>query len=239
MDDFLHNLRSGKLKQPERPNRPYGDQQYKGGPRRNMNIMDRRKRENDNRESYERLNAIKELLESLTKSQKRLAEACEARITVESRKAQALEILAKNIYRMLNPNAADADGLFDKVAPTAPSEPQPAESFADSGSEESFAASPPFEPEPIFEEEEPEEIEMQAAEKALTAERPDESVRDSKRLSETDRQTIVALIKQMRDNGDNWEQIARQIADQGYPTLSGKGSWRGIMAKNLYEKSSS
>jgi hypothetical protein len=239
MDDFLHNLRSGKLKQPDRPNRPYSDQQYKGGPRRNMNIMDRRKRENDTRESYERLNAIKDLLESLTKSQKRLAEAYEARISVETRKAQALEILATNIYRMLNPNAADAEGLFDTVVSVAPSDPQPAETIVDNDSAESFATLAPFEAEPIFEDEEPEEIEVEAAAKSMMTEKSDESVRDSKRLSETDRQTIVAQIKQMRDNGDNWEQIARQIADQGYPTLSGKGSWRGIMAKNLYEKSSS
>ena len=42
MDDFLHNLRSGKLKQSDRSNRSYGDSQYKGGQRRNA--MDRRKK---------------------------------------------------------------------------------------------------------------------------------------------------------------------------------------------------
>ena len=55
-------------------------------------------------------------------------------------------------------------------------------------------------------------------------------------LTDTQRQTLYTLISQMRDKGNKWEQIARDIASQGYPTVSGKGTWRGAMAKNLYEK---
>ena len=83
MDDFLHNLRSGKLKQQDRSNRPYNDQQYKGGQRRPM--VDRRKKDYDNRESIERLAVLKEVLENLAEVQKRMAEAYEARNTVEER----------------------------------------------------------------------------------------------------------------------------------------------------------
>ena len=85
MDDFLHNLRSGKLKQPDRSNRPYSDPQYKGGQRRNA--MDRRKKELD---AFERLNAVKEALESISETQKRMAEAYEARTRAEERKARAM-----------------------------------------------------------------------------------------------------------------------------------------------------
>ena len=107
MDDFLHNLRSGKLKQGDRSNRSYGDQQYKGGPRRNA--MDRRKGHYDNKESTERLNAIKEVIEALTDTQKRMAEAYQARTAAEERKARAIEILAKSVYRLANPNASAAE----------------------------------------------------------------------------------------------------------------------------------
>jgi hypothetical protein len=112
MDDFLHNLRSGKLKHPDRSNRPYSDPQYKGGQRRN--VMDRRKKELD---AFERLGAVKEVLESISETQKHMVQAYEARTKAEERKARALEVLAKNLYRMLNPQAQDADELFTAVAP--------------------------------------------------------------------------------------------------------------------------
>ena len=70
MDDFLHNLRSGKLKQPDRSGRTYGDPQYKN----KRNLMDRRKRDQDSKESFERLNVIKEILETVSETQKRMAE---------------------------------------------------------------------------------------------------------------------------------------------------------------------
>ena len=82
MDDFLHNLRSGKLKQGDRSNRPYD----KGGARRNM--MDRRKGHYDNnKESSERLNAIKEVLEALTETQKRVAEAYQGNLGLHGQSA--------------------------------------------------------------------------------------------------------------------------------------------------------
>lgn len=202
MDDFLHNLRSGKLKQSDRSNRPYGDSQYKGGQRRNA--MDRRKKELD---AFERLSAVKDALESISSTQKRMAEAYEARTRAEERKARALEVLAKNIYRMLNPEAKDVDDLFAFNPPTLAT--SPAEDPAAEESEEVAAE---------------EEIEQ------------DRESTQSQKLSEAERQKLFVIIDRMRIAGDNWEKIARHIASQGYSTVSGKGSWRGIMAKNLYEK---
>jgi hypothetical protein len=202
MDDFLHNLRSGKLKQSDRSNRSYGDSQYKGGQRRNA--MDRRKKELD---AFERLNAVKEALESISSTQKRMAEAYEARTRAEERKARAMEVLAKNIYRMVNPEAKDVDGLFA-------SDPQP---IAASASE--AAAS--------------EDSEDMAAEEEVE---PERTAAQSRKLNEAERQRLFVIIDRMRIAGDNWEKIARHIASQGFSTVSGKGSWRGIMAKNLYEK---
>ena len=210
MDDFLHNLRSGKLKQPDRSNRPYNDPQYKGSQRRN--VMDRRKKEFD---AFERLNAVKEVLETISETQKRMAEAYDLRTRAEERKARAIEVLAMNIYRMLNPDAKDVEKLFTSAAPAAISRTEPEKkAYSDAG-----------------EPDHPNEEKDLAAE---TSAPPAPSGSD--KLTEEDRQRLFVVIGQMRNEGDNWEKIARHIAGQGFPTASGKGNWRGIMVKTLYEK---
>jgi len=216
MDDFLHNLRSGKLKQQDR-SRSYNDPQYKSGQRRGA--MDRRKKE---LETFERLNAVKEVLEAISETQKRMADAYEERTQAENRKARAMEVLAKNLYQMLNPNARDVDALF---APEP--EPEPvAEPIAEPVAEPSA--------EPVAEAvAEPEkEVEVQAP----SEESDTEAATAPRKLTKDQRQELFNLIGEMRDSGTKWEQIARHIASQGYPTASGKGIWRGVMAKNLYEK---
>ena len=204
MDDFLHNLRSGKLKQHDR-GRSYNDPQYKSGQRRGA--MDRREKEI---EAFERLNAVKEVLETISETQKRMAEAYEERTHAENRKARAMEVLAKNLYQMLNPNAQNVDALF-APEPAPVSEPAP-------------------EPESERSVEPASEIESPLENSDIdTASAP-------QKLTDKQRQTLFNLIGEMRDAGTKWEQIARHIAAEGYPTASGKGIWRGVMAKNLYEK---
>lgn len=194
MDDFLHNLRSGKLKQQDR-GRSYNDPQYKSGQRRGA--MDRRKKE---LETFERLNAVKEVLETISETQKRMADAYEERTRAENRKARAMEVLAKNLYQMLNPKAQNADALF---APESAQEPAAEPAKAIKAPEQEVVAKPAASPE---------------------------------KLTPQQRQTLFNLIGEMRDAGSKWEQIARHISSEGYPTASGKGTWRGVMAKNLYEK---
>lgn len=194
MDDFLHNLRSGKLKQHDRSTRSYNDPQYKGGQRRSA--VDRRKKE---LEIFERLNAVKEVLENISVTQKRMAEAYEARTKAEERKAQAMEVLAKNIYRLLNPDADNIDTLFALELPA-------------------------------------EITSAVECENPAAAPKPVAKAKTSKKLSADDRQVLGNLIGQLRNEGYNWEKIAREIASQGYPTVSGKGTWRGVMVKNLYAK---
>ena len=201
MDDFLHNLRSGKLKQHDRSNRPFSDPQYKGGHRRGP--MDRRKKD---MESSELLSAVKDVLESIAETQKRMVAAYEARNKVEERKARTMEVLAQNIKRLFNPHTDDADMLFssgpvDGNAPTDGSE-KPA---------------PPA--------------------KANTKTAP--QAKTTKKLTTEEREVLCELIDKLRTQGYNWEKIAREIVSRGYSTVSGKGTWRGVMARNLYEKLSS
>jgi hypothetical protein len=207
MDDFLHNLRSGKLKQDR--SRSYNDPQYKSGQRRGA--MDRRKKE---LETFERLNAVKEVLEAISETQKRMADAYEERTLAEHRKARAMEVLAKNLYQMLNPNAKNIDGLF---APEPVSEPviEPAGAIeAPTGD----ADAPTGDAD------------------APTGDADTDETPAPRKLTDEQRQDLFNLIGEMRDSGSKWEQIARDIASKGYPTASGKGTWRGVMAKNLYEK---
>ena len=231
MDDFLHNLRSGKLKQPDRSNRHFNDPQYKGAPRRNP--MDRRKREFDNnKEASERLSAIKEVLDTLAETQKRMAESYEARTRAEERKAVALEVLAKNIYRMLNPNAKDVDDLF-----ALPEEPDGPPEFAAYEQDAPFETAaidtgPAEEASQAYAESQPEAEEHVSGDDEETEE-PDQN---SRKLSTQERRKVFEFSERLRKEGNSWENIARQVAAQGYPTISGKGIWRGVMVKNLHEK---
>lgn len=95
MDDFLHNLRSGNLKQPDRNRRQYGDSQYKGPQRRTG--AERRKRDQESGLQSEALMAIKDLLKSILENQKRMAEVLDERNKAEERKAVALEQIAQRM----------------------------------------------------------------------------------------------------------------------------------------------
>ncbi len=204
MDDFLHNLRSGKLKQGDRSNRSYNDPYNKGGQRR---MPDRRKRE---LETFERLNAVKEVLVTISETQKRMADAYEARTKAEERKARAMEVLAQNLYRTLNPGAK--------------------------GEELSFTSESDKDPDPPA----MEEIAPSPKPTAQAHKKPAASAEQTpKKLTPEIRLTLYKMIAKMRDEGNGWESIARHIASQGYPTASGKGIWRGITAKNLYDKMAS
>jgi hypothetical protein len=219
MDDFLHNLRSGKLKQPDRSSRPYSDSNYKSVQRRN--IMDRRKRDYANKDSLERMEAIKEILESLSESQKRMADAYEARTRAEERKVRSLELLAQNLYRMLNPNAKNVEELF---------------------------ADPPSGGEPDIGNGTTMEIENSTDDaqntNRVSAEAPgyaekNNSEGHANQVKENNWQGLINLISKLREQGNSWEFIAREIADKGYPTVSGRGTWRGAMVKNFFEKMAS
>jgi hypothetical protein len=215
MDDFLHNLRSGKLKQPDRTNRPYGDQ-YKGGPRRNIN--DRRKREYESKESFERLNAIKDVLETLAETQKRMAKAYEARNRAEERKARAIEVLAMNISKMVNPESGDIEALFAQPV------------SANAQEEIEMVIEDPDDRDQLIE-----DIETRADEPDVDMQGDDEQTETDK-LANDSRKALFKLIENLRAEGSSWVKIAREITDQGFPTISGRGSWRGTMAKNFYEK---
>lgn len=95
MDDFLHNLRSGKLKQPDRGRRDYTD--YKGPQRRAGN--ERRKPDYYAKVTSENFALVKDSLDLLAENQKRIADAMAARKKTEARIADALETIAAMMGR--------------------------------------------------------------------------------------------------------------------------------------------
>ncbi|WP_419656948.1 uncharacterized protein Dvar_60760 [Desulfosarcina variabilis str. Montpellier] len=123
MDDFLHNLRSGKLKQTDRGRRDYSD--YKG-PQRRVN-SDRRKTDYYAKVTNENFALIKEALDALSVSQKRIADAMAERGKTEARIADALENIAKMMEgRHLETEEAisqpDETSNMESEAPPHPSE---------------------------------------------------------------------------------------------------------------------
>lgn len=91
MDDFLHNLRSGKLKQPDR-GRSHSD--YKGPQRRVSS--ERRRTDYYAKVTGEHFGLVKDAIESLAGQQKRIADALVANENAQTRIAGALEtIVAK------------------------------------------------------------------------------------------------------------------------------------------------
>ena len=95
MDDFLHNLRSGKLKHPDRGRRDYTD--YKGPQRRAGN--ERRKPDYYAKVTGENFALVKDSLDALADHQKRIADAMAARKKTDARIADALETIAAMLGR--------------------------------------------------------------------------------------------------------------------------------------------
>ena len=92
MDDFLHNLRTGKNKPFDRNRKQFENNNYKNPDRQNVN--DNRRREPFQRiPSTDHLPAIIKLLEVISESQKRLVEIEDRRSATEERMAAILENL--------------------------------------------------------------------------------------------------------------------------------------------------
>ena len=126
MDDFLHNLRSGKLKQPDRGRRDYSE--YKGPQRRAGS--ERRRTDYYAKVTGEHFSMVKDALDSLADQQKRIAEALSRRSDAESRIADVLESIAVMLGHHLGvdvplakAHAADDGSVPAKVSETAPEAP--------------------------------------------------------------------------------------------------------------------
>lgn len=192
MDDFLHNLRSGKLKQPDRGRRDYTD--YKGPQRRAGS--ERRRTDYYTKVTSENFALVKDSLDGLAENQHRIADALAANAKTTARIADALEAIVQMVQHHWNaPHTLQAPA---GESPSAPVEAAP---------EPNTSAGTPAADTPA-----------------------DDSMPD-----ERDRDVLLDTIAAMRSKNDSWEKIARYLAEQRIPTVSGKGKWRGVAVKKYWD----
>jgi hypothetical protein len=176
MDDFLHNLRSGKLKQQAHPKRqPNGHHSNRSQRQPTIN------RRNGNEIPTQLLNAFRETLGSINTTLKDIADKQESLARIEKRNTKALETIADGLQRMFGRPDTREIPMVSKSNPSV-DETKP------------------------------------------------------RKLSDNDQEAVGIIIRNMRSYGDGWEKIGRTITALGYPTVSGRGKWRGVLVKNLYEK---
>ncbi len=114
MDDFLHNLRSGKLKQPDRGRRDYTD--YKGPQRRAGN--ERRKPDYYAKVTSENFALVKGSLDLLAENQKHIADAIAAGEETNTRIADAVEAIVDMMKGLPgNADVLSADSGPSQVTP--------------------------------------------------------------------------------------------------------------------------
>jgi hypothetical protein len=97
MDDFLHNLRTGKNKPFDRNRKQFDSNGYKGTERQGPND-NRRKEAFQRSPPVDHFPAIKLLLGDITDGQRRQAEIDDRRATAEERIASALERIASVFF---------------------------------------------------------------------------------------------------------------------------------------------
>ena len=123
MDDFLHNLRTGKNKAYDRKRRtyenPHSRMQERQGNRKSKPFHQNRDLSNES------LTAIRKALDEISGNQKRLAEINTQRVAVEERKAEALESIVSYLKSHYRP-AAGPPAAPAAPAPKAPESVAPA-----------------------------------------------------------------------------------------------------------------
>jgi hypothetical protein len=203
MDDFLHNLRTGKNKPFDRNRKQFDNNGYKSPERQGPND-NRRKDAFQRSPPVDHFPAIKILLGDITDGQRRQAEIDDRRATAEERIASALERIASGFFEK-NLAAASVVGPENKTGRNSrivPETVKPAR-FSKSAA-----------PDAIF-----------------GAVKTDIAADDIK--PGMDRESVLERIGAMRKEQFSYEKIARTLEAQGIPTFSGKGAWHSQTVSKL------
>ncbi|MDL2275173.1 hypothetical protein LJC22_03485 [Desulfosarcina sp. OttesenSCG-928-G10] len=238
MDDFLHNLRSGKLKQPDR-RRDYSDfnkapqQQQQQQPQQRRSGYDRRRTDYYAKVTHDHFMMIKNAMDVLIENQKRTTEALVSRNKMTSRVATALDALVAMVgrkwgYEDLIPPPAELDGP-PEASPDASMDTSvsPAPALSDL----SAAAADRGTLEPSGEDLSAADMDVSMEDEEMDIEDMNEGPSEEEESSDS----IVDMISNMRAAGDSWKKIADHFNAQQIPTLSGRGKWAGPSIKKLWE----
>lgn len=116
MDDFLHNLRTGKNKPFDRTRKQYDNNGYKNPER--QGIGDNRRKEPFQRTPpVDHLPAIKSLLGEIAEGQRRQAEIGERRVLAEERIASAMERIAAAVFDKIQSSFSAKPDILEPVKP--------------------------------------------------------------------------------------------------------------------------
>ena len=121
MNDFLHNLRSGKFKRNDRSNRPYKDSQHRGSQWRG----DANGRKSQHHSSSDVVLEVNKALKDIAASHRRFADAYESKVKADERKAAAMESIAKVLMQRFGSDleSIEEDREEDRSASESKSEP--------------------------------------------------------------------------------------------------------------------
>lgn len=222
MDDFLHNLRNGKLKQPDRTRREYTDYNKAPQQQQNRSGYDRRRVDYYAKITSEHFMLIKQTLDAMVENQKQLIDAIAARDQAVSHVARSLEALVAMVgrkwgYADLIPPAVDtaADSKESAVVPDA----EPMGNTQDM----SFAS-----PDRLFA--------ASLADMPMDADIADEDLDDEEEEEDGDTSShILDIISAMREDGESWKKIADHFDERQVPALAGREKWTGPAVKKFWE----
>ena len=237
MNDFLQNLRRAKDKRYNKNRRPYDDNQYNTN-QDNRPLHHRKKPMKPNvGDNYsggynDTISAIKTHLETLITMQRRVAAADEKRAAAEERIATALErIVQSDIFRNSSSDAKEA-------SPEPEMESVEMET-AEMETAEMEAASFESEDESLYAADEADDA-LEAKDDVEESDDAEDEVFETQAASiddqSMDRDSVMTLIKSMRERDLSYANIAYELENMGIPTFSGKGKWRGQTVHRLFQQ---
>lgn len=107
MNDFLHNLRSGKMKRSEKYRRSYGNHKNAGYERRKT--KDYKNELHGKAKDTEVLNEIKQIITGIAESQKRIADAQERKAKSEEHKTEIMDSLFESLKHLVSAESRVTD----------------------------------------------------------------------------------------------------------------------------------
>ena len=123
MNDFLHNLRSGKFKRNDRNSRSYRDPQHRGSQWRG----DADGRKSPHHSSSDVVLEINKALKDIAASHRRFADAYESKVKADERRAAAMESIAEFLKQRFASGleSIEEDREEDRAGSESKSEPEP------------------------------------------------------------------------------------------------------------------
>jgi hypothetical protein len=222
MNDFLQQLRSG-AKRFDKSRKSYDGNHYRGTDR-NAN-RDRKNPAQRRNYDQNQLHNIKKIIEALAEGQKSLTSYAQRQAAATERVADALEEISA---RMKPGNTEGAARPQEKeIVP-----PQADEAVPPQAGE----AAPPRVKDAVPPRTKEDALPQIGEPDSQAAPTPEQAGPASPANRNAERKAVATIIRNMRNDGKDFDEIARRLQTQKIPTLSGKGAWRVQVVSRLYNQ---